>query len=93
MTAWTDSTQHCRWILGLRKGILTPKRPFARCAVAIAENPTLAEAHNTLGKLLGRNGADSEEVLPEFEEAVRLRPDFAEAHNNLVLSSCRGAKQ
>ena len=38
-----------------------------------------------LGLLLGRKGADSSEVAAEFREAIRLRPDFAEAHNNLGL--------
>ena len=33
----------------------------------------------------GARGADSAEVAAEFREAVRLRPDFAEAHNNLGL--------
>src|SRR5439155_24821205 len=44
-----------------------------------------AEAHNVLGLLLGRKGADSKEVLVEFREAVRLSPDFADAHNNIGL--------
>lgn len=44
-----------------------------------------ADAHNMLGLLLGRKGADSGEVLAEFREAVRLRPDFAAAHNNMGL--------
>src|SRR5262249_53216502 len=35
--------------------------------------------------MLGRQGADSKEVLAEFRAAVRLRPDFAEAHNNIGL--------
>ena len=38
-----------------------------------------------LGLLLGRKGADSSEVAAEFREAIRLRPDFAEAQNNLGL--------
>jgi tetratricopeptide (TPR) repeat protein len=44
-----------------------------------------AEVHNILGRLLGRKGAPSSDVAAEFREAVRLRPDFAEAHNNLGL--------
>src|SRR5207237_2637959 len=35
--------------------------------------------------LLGRKGVNSTEVLAEFREAVRLRPDFAEAYNNIGL--------
>ena len=38
-----------------------------------------------LGLLLGRKGADSSDVAAEFREAIRLRPDFADAHNNLGL--------
>jgi tetratricopeptide (TPR) repeat protein len=43
------------------------------------------EVHNMLGVLLGRKGADSAEVLAELREALRLRPDYAEAHNNIGL--------
>ncbi len=52
---------------------------------AIAQKPDRAEAHNMLGLLLGRNGADKSEVIAEFREAVRLRPEFAPAHNNMGL--------
>jgi tetratricopeptide (TPR) repeat protein len=52
---------------------------------ALAANSDSAEAHNVLGLLLGRKGADGKEVLAEFREAVHLQPDFAEAHNNLGL--------
>ncbi len=38
-----------------------------------------------LGLLLGRKGASNSEVAAEFREAIRLRPDFAEAQNNLGL--------
>jgi tetratricopeptide (TPR) repeat protein len=44
-----------------------------------------AEAHNALGLLLGRKGADSTQVAAEFREAIRLRRDYADAHNNLGL--------
>jgi tetratricopeptide (TPR) repeat protein len=52
---------------------------------AIAKKPERADAHNMLGLLLGRKGADKSEVVAEFREAVRLRPDFAQAYNNLGL--------
>ena len=46
------------------------------------------EAHNVLGLLLGRKGAPAaSEVAAEFREAIRLRPDYAEAHNNLGLGA------
>ena len=57
---------------------------------ALAAKPDRAEAHNMLGLLLGRKGADSKEVLAEFREAVRLRPDFADAHNNIGLVLAQG---
>jgi tetratricopeptide (TPR) repeat protein len=50
-----------------------------------AKYPERADAPNMLGLLLGRKGADSSEVLAEFREAYRLRPDYAEAHNNAGL--------
>jgi tetratricopeptide (TPR) repeat protein len=51
----------------------------------LAKKPEQAEGHNTLGLLLGRQGAGTKEVAAEFREAVRLRPNFAEAQNNLGL--------
>ena len=62
-----------------------------------AQNP---EAHNVLGLLLGRKGAeDTKEVLTRprrSREAAQLRPDFAEAQENkqrsvtgLVLLTCK----
>jgi tetratricopeptide (TPR) repeat protein len=53
--------------------------------VPAAQSSAVAERHNVLGLLLGRTGADSGRVAAEFREAIRLRPDFAEAHNNVGL--------
>jgi len=52
---------------------------------ALAGDSGNAEGHNVLGRLLGRKAADSKEVMAQFREAIRLRPDYAEAHNNLGL--------
>jgi tetratricopeptide (TPR) repeat protein len=41
-----------------------------------------AEAHNYLGFILRRTGQTQEEV-EQYEQALRLNPDYAEAHNNL----------
>ena len=59
----------------------------AASAVAAEADATdrAAEAHNVLGRLLGRAGASSNDVASAFREAIRLRPDYAEAHNNLGL--------
>ena len=51
----------------------------------ISKDPGTSEVHNMLALLLGRKGADSGEILGEFREALRLRPEYAEAHNNMGL--------
>jgi len=51
----------------------------------LAKDPKNAEAHNILGLMLGRKGADSKDVAAEFRQAIQLRPDYAQAHNNLGL--------
>ena len=63
-------------------------------AVPTAETPpwAAAEAHHVLGLLLGRRGADSSEVAAEFRQAIRLQPDFAEAHNHLGLVLIQAGK-
>lgn len=43
------------------------------------------EVHNIIGLMLGRKGSDTSQVVAEFNEALRLRPDYAEGHNNLGL--------
>ena len=40
--------------------------------------------------LLGRSGGDNADVAAAFREAIRLRPDFAEAHNHLGLVLMQG---
>jgi tetratricopeptide (TPR) repeat protein len=50
----------------------------------ISAKPT-AEAHDVLGRLLGLAGASVKDTAAEFEAAIRMRPEFAEAHNNLGL--------
>jgi tetratricopeptide (TPR) repeat protein len=57
----------------------------AKLRDVLAKHEGRADAHNMLGLLLGRKGADGSEVLTEFREAVRLRPDYAQAHNNIGL--------
>ncbi|HEY3457813.1 MAG TPA: tetratricopeptide repeat protein, partial [Bryobacteraceae bacterium] len=52
---------------------------------ALPADPKNAQGYNTLGRLLGWAGAGDKQVIAAFEEAIRLQPDFAEAHNNLGL--------
>jgi tetratricopeptide (TPR) repeat protein len=51
----------------------------------IAKNDKDPDAHNILGRMMGRTGADSKMIMAEFREAIRLKPDFADAQNNLGL--------
>jgi superkiller protein 3 len=44
------------------------------------------ETHFVLGRILGRAGAPANEIIAEFREAIRLRPDYAEAQNSLGLT-------
>jgi superkiller protein 3 len=52
---------------------------------ALAAQPGRAEAHNVLGRLLGRAGAGTDDVAAAFREAIRIQPGFAQARNNLGL--------
>lgn len=58
----------------------------------IAKGSDLAEFHNMLGLLLGRNGAASDEVLAEFRQALQFRPTYADAHNNMGLVLAQDAQ-
>jgi Flp pilus assembly protein TadD len=46
--------------------------------------PDLPEAHNRLGALLAESNVDT--AIAEFNQAIALRPNFAEAQSNLGLA-------
>jgi tetratricopeptide (TPR) repeat protein len=78
---------------GLNVPVPVPPTPSWDAAVAalrqaLASNrqkTETPEAHNVLGLMLGRKGASGDEVMAAFRAAIQLRPDYAEAYNNLGL--------
>jgi hypothetical protein len=57
----------------------------------IAGNPACSMAQNNLGAILFDRGEDAEAV-GHFEEALRVKPDYAEAYNNLGTAMARERK-
>jgi len=60
-----------------------------RHALAVTENNYLA--HNNLGDALDRRG-QTDEAIRQYQEAIRLKPDYAEAHNNLGIALVRNSQ-
>ena len=48
-------------------------------------DPKLAQPHHYLGKIFMREG-NAPEAIAQFEQALRLHPDFPEAEENLRLA-------
>ena len=55
----------------------------------IARNPGCWMAHNNLGNLLAEIPGRLKDAISEYEEALRLKQDYAEAHHNLGLALSR----
>jgi Flp pilus assembly protein TadD len=60
------------------------KLPEAReqLGMALRLNPNSPEAHNNLGLVLLMQG-DADKSIPEFSTALRLKPEFKLAQENL----------
>ena len=52
---------------------------------AVAQNPQAWLAHYNLGVALAQAGR-FEDAIPHYEQALRVRPDFADIHNNLGVA-------
>ncbi len=85
---------------GLNVPVPVPPPPDWDAAIAalrqaVASSPKRPESHqaqNLLGLMLGRKGAPGDDVLAAFRAAIRIRPDYAEAHNNLGLVLIQSGK-
>jgi len=56
-----------------------PRAALADAQMAVAADPENATAHALLGEVLRRGFGDAAHALEEYEQAVRLDPDMAEA--------------
>ena len=57
----------------------------------VAKNPACWMAHINLGNILAEKG-QIDEAIRQYQEAIRLKPDNADAHNNLGIASSGKAK-
>ena len=57
----------------------------ARCLDTLERNPTAWLAMNNLGVALASEGKP-EEAVRQYENALRIRPGYAEAHNNMGVA-------
>jgi protein O-mannosyl-transferase len=58
----------------------------------LARNSTCWMAHNNLGKELLGGAPELPTAIAHFRRAIALRPDYAEAHNNLGLALTQSAR-
>jgi len=53
---------------------------------AIRRDPSVWMAHNSLGNVVLKRPGRLDEAIAQYREAIRLKPDSAEANNNLGLA-------
>jgi len=58
---------------------------------AVKQAPRSPEAHNSLGWVLTADGQTAE-AIAHLETALRLKPDFLEAHINLASAFAAGPR-
>ena len=74
----------------------SPWRNWARCrrrsgttSRRCGSSPIMPKSHYNLGKALAQVGRVPE-AIGQYEQALRIKPDFAEAQNNLGIALIRG---
>jgi tetratricopeptide (TPR) repeat protein len=84
-----------RWVTGLLAGVVVAvlaALSWQRCSIFrndetlftdnLRHNPLAWGAHMSLGNALQKDGRIPE-AIGQYEQALQIRPDYAEAHNNL----------
>jgi len=102
---WRRLVPRLRWLgsgLLLALAALLGRLTWSQCGMyhddqtlyvtTLAQNPGAWMAHNNLGLILSKTPGRLSEAIAHYEEALRLKPDFAEAHDNLgnALSALPG---
>jgi len=70
---------------------MTWQDPVVLWADAVSKNPTSYRARNNLGRVLVDQGK-REQAVRQFNEAIRIKPDYAEPHNNLGTLLARAGR-